>query len=196
MTRKLGWIFVVVAFSLAGCGDDKGGKLDGVKVKLDKGTPKTDGPITPVTDGPVTKLDKTVTPTDGAAAPCPTPFKAKVNSGKTCTAAGNECSADEICMAFSSTATKGMCLGLCCANPANPQDPANICPVVDAKKQLSACEAIVTQGGKPNGQMACLWACSVTQGTQTATFDCPDATNYDCKVLFPNQPDVKYCAPK
>ena len=61
MTRKLAWIFAVVALGLAGCGDDKTGS--DAKIKLPDKGPTTDGPVTKQ-DGPITKKDGPATTPD------------------------------------------------------------------------------------------------------------------------------------
>lgn len=132
--------------------------------------------------------------TDGGAV-CSPPFAAKTNAGKTCKAQ-SECGSDEACLPMKAGSTTGMCLGKCCRNEKNVQDPVNTCPVANAGKQLSVCAIGVQGPAGPASYMACGFVCSVTQGGQTTTYDCPDSTSFTCEVLDPKQPDIKFCMPK
>ena len=120
---------------------------------------------------------------------CGTPFAATANSGKSCTASATVCVAGEVCQGgfknAAGTAVK-MCLGKCCANEATPTDPVNKCMTPGVSNGAAPC-ALIT-----GTTMACGWICDI-QGNK---FDCPDATNYDCVVVFASQPDIKFCVPK
>jgi len=132
---------------------------------------------------------------DGSVA---TPTKAKSNSGALCGGSSKtQCkSSDEVCLSFSKTASHGMCLGKCVPNKSNPKDPANFCPVKDTANQMALCSAGYKNPTTGAVHYACLFYCSVTRSGTTKTYKCPNSTDYDCKALNSNTPNVKMCVPK
>ena len=123
-----------------------------------------------------------------------TPFAAKTNSGKVCTSQ-SQCGAEEACLPLKQGAPFGMCLGKCCQNVKDDQDPVNSCPVANSN-QLSVCVLAVQGVSGPASYMGCAFVCSVTQAGKTLTYDCPDTTSFSCEVYDPKQPDLKFCMPK
>jgi hypothetical protein len=188
------------ALAFAGCGDDSrsnGNKDTGNSNKKDsKTTVKIDGSVNTTIDQAVTTTgDKAVTTHDttSTSAPCGAPTKATANAGNTCANASG-CQAAEKCVGFknSSGATVGMCLGVCCPNLDDYEDPVNFCPTPNVTNGLSLCDI----GLSDNKTVVCGWACEVTdQGGTKHTYDCPNATGYECIAIFSNSDD-KYCVPK
>jgi hypothetical protein len=182
-----------------GCSDDTKSKtVDSKPVKLDgKGGQVDTGGLTPDNGG--TKLDKGGTKVDGSGgSKCGADKVAVANSGKSCTTSATVCTADEACMQvpFKNAAGKSvkMCVGKCCvANPDDENDPAWVCPTTGNDTNAKAICGLQNTAGT---QMYCTpWVCEVTLQGQTATFDCPDKTNYDC-IEDTAQPGIKYCIAK
>jgi hypothetical protein len=163
------------------CGDDTTNKDTGTG--QDTGTTPDQG-VTP---------DMTPTP-DLMQPDQAVPTKATANSGAICSQSA-PCKTGEVCVAFKSGATKGMCLGKCVPDTTNPSSPINICPVKDTATQLSLCVGGHRSSTGVTGYN-CLWFCEDATGSTTKTYKCPDETNYNCETVGTSQPKIKYCVPK
>jgi hypothetical protein len=152
---------------VVGCGDD----TEKPKVNLDTGVNQEIG-VQPDT-APV-KLDgQGPTPDTGSTGPA-------FSSGAICSQAKPCTDTTETCLLFTAKATEGLCHGKCNTSGVD-------CKVPDSTKQLSKC---AVQDSKK--QWYCSWLCDV----QGKIYECPNATDYKCEALNPQQPDVKYCVPK
>jgi len=101
------------------------------------------------------------------------------NSGALCNPAAPACpNAGEACVYYSASATTGLCVLSGCT-------PDTVCPVANPATQLSACF------GSTGSQHFCAWLCEY----QGKSYACPSPTGFNCVVLNPAQPDVKYCVP-
>jgi hypothetical protein len=100
------------------------------------------------------------------------------NSGKICTDA-NECAPGDTCLPLLGS-TKKMCL-----TPCDPKYPT--CVVPNPTKNASECLIKASAS-----QYYCVWFCFY----QGKTYDCPDATNFDCTPPDATQPNLKICVPK
>lgn len=195
MFRTIGLMLAtigVLALAL-GCSDDDT-KKDKGGITLDKGGLTLDqgaGPEASVGPEASTPDQKVTTPDTG------TPTKAKNNSGAICTAS-KACpnASDEVCVSFTSGATKGMCLGKCTPDTKNPKNPINICPVKDSTTMMSVCALGYKDSTSGKQGYMCGFYCSVTQSGTTKTYKCPNATDYDCKAIDSKNPGVKVCVPK
>lgn len=104
------------------------------------------------------------------------------NSGAICNQSTPCPDMSEGCFFTQESATgNGMCLGKC-------QNTGDNCQVPNAATQLSKCQIQETT----TKEMYCGWFCEVSG----QTYSCPNATDFDCKVLDPNQPTLKWCVPK
>lgn len=184
----------MLGLAAACSGDDKGPATKdtgGVKpdAAKDKGRVADKSVVLP--DKGATKRDAVVKP-DAAPASC-TPFVAKANSGKLCTA-DTDCSSDEICLS-NDAGTAGSCAGKCCPNlKLGMDDPANTCPVPDSAKQKAFCLwSVQDTGGADLPYQACAFMCSVTAGGSTKAYTCPNTT--DKCVKSQDDPNISYCDP-
>jgi hypothetical protein len=103
------------------------------------------------------------------------------NSGAICNQSTPCPDPSEGCFPLNSASQNGMCLGKC-------QNSGDTCQVPDAATQLSKC-LIEEQN---THEYYCAWFCEVSG----QTYSCPNATDYGCQVLDPNQPTLKFCVPK
>lgn len=121
------------------------------------------------------------------------PQKATSNSGKICSKDKLECPAGEACLLTASNAEKGMCVGTCCPDLNDPDNPFNYCPVMDSTRQLSSCLWSI----QAQQQFFCVWICQYKDSNgQIKSFDCPDNTNYDCAPLYSSDSTLKFCLPR
>jgi hypothetical protein len=103
------------------------------------------------------------------------------NSGAICNSTTACPDMSEGCFQLNPSSQNGMCLGKC-------QTSGDNCQVSDAATQLSKCNI----QEQTTGDMYCAWFCEVSG----QTYSCPNATDYGCQVLDPNQPTLKFCVPK
>jgi hypothetical protein len=89
-----------------------------------------------------------------------------------------------------------MCIGRCCPNTADPNDPNAFCPVASTSTQVAICAyELRDNAGNLAPYNGCAWLCSATQSGKITTFSCPNSTDFNC-VPDSTDPSWSFCEPK
>lgn len=127
---------------------------------------------------------------------CSAPWISPTNSGKVCNLDDDTpCSKGEVCASFKAGSNVGMCVGLCCPDPAKT---INFCSMASTMQESSSLCLKKFDETDPQTLHACVWECSFKNSKgEIVTKKCPDEEHYDCLPFNdPANPDIKICVPK
>jgi hypothetical protein len=181
-----------------GCSDD-----NETTTKSDAGTTKRDSQSSTSYDQSVSQLEdagvtedgtgnsasdgSTSSTSDSSTASC-TYAAATANSGKICNPDSTtfECEETSEDCVYLSTATNGMCAGMCCpAMDKDVLDTENLCPVTDSATQLASCVLPLDEVGQ---YWACAYVCYVEDSEGgSKSYPSPGTdSDYSCEAIFLN----------